>query len=200
MGSKDIIESVHKWLVAIGLGGIIPKIYLSAFMIHHWGDEVTGVKPDENTPISPSKRVNVDSSEEAAAWDVRWKAGLLVRSHCVMVSKSVVKLGDALQHVRIYRNYGTSFNAWKTMDLTSITNHMCYNYNELNNCQEMIEASGSKNVENQVILDQLVHKVDKVLKVLKVLKAMKELMDQKEIKEMWVEDLIYLKFIIHLMI
>jgi len=153
--SPDVIKKVHKWLDIVGIGGVNPKMYLSAFMMYHWGDDISGVKNSQEKN---------NSVQEAISWSVRWEAENLFHKYDEICSKKVIKYIDKISHLLAVFKYKKAFLAWKNMDLKSIIDHMCYNYTELENCKGMIGTirTSENNPENEMILQYIEEQKDKI--------------------------------------
>jgi hypothetical protein len=170
INARATIKYTSDFLKAHGLPGVKARLFLAAFMIHHWGDEVTGVK-DGQTPAGMDT-----SPQEEISWKVRLHADKLVRFYASMMSplsgsprcrptnrdassgrSELPKQRACLldQMLRAWR-FSRTFDTWKAMDRKSILDHMCYNHTELSNCRNMIEMGEKKDdPTNREILDYI---------------------------------------------
>ena len=173
LGERHTVRTVSHFLAAHCLSHVSARLYLAAFMVYHWGDEVTGVK-EGATPAGMDT-----TPQEDMSWAVRKEAGRLVRvfstaimptigsPRCVRTRGRDATTGDwegplknpceTLTHVLRVWKFAQVFSRWKDMDKKSIIDHMCYNYTELSNCRNMMEMGDDEesSAYNQQILDYI---------------------------------------------
>jgi hypothetical protein len=180
VNEPNVVRTTSHFLKAHGLPKTSARLFLAAFVIHHWGDEVTGVK-EGGTPAGMET-----TPQEEISWAVRVHADRLVRFYASVMTpltgsprcargtrrdatrddtetpKPRATLLD--QMLRVWR-FSRTFDTWKVMDKKSILDHMCYNYTELSNCKNMIETSGDVSAPaNQEVLEYINKQQSKIVK------------------------------------
>lgn len=167
--SKSTQRVVTSFLRAIGIAGFPVKMYLAAFMIFHWGDEVTGMPLDKCE----------ESPEYALIAGVRHRAERVVRMHFMIQDPQVsspkkgqndnadtgswetkktgvTRSSKRLELLMRVWHFKHVFDKWKRMDKDSIVNHMIYNYKELDNCRALMAEVPEEDSEvNKEILDYI---------------------------------------------
>ena len=173
--NRSTLDIVKQYLRTIGLDLFPVKVYLAAFMMYHWGEEVTGISL---TKVG-------DTPQETLAVNVRARAERLVRMHFMIVKPSVgsprknemenVELGNwesKREGVRHTSNrlellmrawhFKHVFDTWKKMDKDSIVSHMIYNYRELENCRNMMNEVNDDDPVNLEIKEYIDQQQDKI--------------------------------------
>ena len=161
--SKDTISVMRDFLKAHKLPFVSPRLYLSAFMLFHWGSEITGVDVSMESDGTSQTDIVMEVYEESKRL-VRLFS-LLVQP--LMGSPRCLKGKDAssgdwdlelekksvndVTHVIAVRKFTKIFNVWKAIDKKSILDHMCYNYSELSNCKNMIDMDENSEYKEQIL-------------------------------------------------
>lgn len=173
INERHTIQTTSHFLKAHGLPRTSARLFLAAFMVHHWGDEVTGVKGN-GTPAGMET-----TPQEEISWAVRLHADKLVRLYasvmvpltgsprCARGMRKDATQDDTVtpkpratlldQMLRVWR-FSRTFDTWKVMDKKAILDHMCYNHTELSNCRNMIEAGGDTSAPGNIEILEYIEK------------------------------------------